>query len=167
LSAHTGTHIDAPNHFINDGKTVDEIPLSKLVGPTQVIKLSDSIEIIDEQIIEKMEIQKDIPRILIKTKNSSLWGKTDNFQNDFVYLTPSGAKTLINKGIQLIGIDYLSIASFQDGAPTHRVLLENEVVILEGLNLSDIQPGIYEMICLPLNLIGTDGAPARVILIER
>ncbi len=167
LGAHTGTHIDAPSHFIMDGNSVDTIALNVLVGQTLVIEDLD-VAFLTASVLESLSIPLGHERILFHTRNSRHWEKdTSTFNNDYVAITEDGAKWLVSRGFRLVGIDSLSIAPFKSGEDTHRVLLSAGVVIVEGLNLHGISPGVYEIVCLPLKIVGIDGAPARVILIDR
>ncbi|MBU6392004.1 MAG: cyclase family protein [Planctomycetes bacterium] len=167
MGTHTGTHIDAPSHFIKDGATVDSIPIETFIGPCLVIEF-DSDTLIEKNDFLKHDLN-GYSRILIKTKNSERWAKNiPSFDKNYVALGIDAAKYLIERNISLIGIDYLSIEAFQsDGSPVHKLLLKNNVAVLEGLNLSGIKAGAYELICMPLNLQGCDGAPARVLLREQ
>lgn len=160
--SHTGTHIDAPRHFLEKGKGIDEINLEKCMGPCQVIEIPEEVEI-----IEKSHVAGKInsPRVLFKTKNSSLLSKP--YTKEFTSLSVSGAEYLIEKKVVLVGIDYVGIeASGSPGHPVHTKLLEKEVVIVEGLNLSNVTEGNYELRILPLRLENLDAAPARAILIR-
>lgn len=161
---HTGTHIDVPLHFVKDGWSMDELDLGVLVGACEVVQVPDDCDLIGRQDLEALEIEC-FERVLFKTRNSHSWPKDAlTFDKDFVALGPSGADYLVEKGCKLVGIDYLSIAPFDDPPTTHVRLLEAGVVILEGLDLSDVEPGRYELICLPIKLMGREGAPARAIL---
>jgi len=168
MSVHTGTHVDAPYHFLGgEAPTVDQLDLTKLVGPATVVQFSDEVELITAEILQNTTIDFTNKRILFKTRNSKLWKQKDHsFQENFVALSADGAQFLVNQRIQLVGIDYLSIAPFKEGIPTHRILLQAGVIIIESLNLGDIDPGNYQLYCLPLNLVGSDGAPARTILVK-
>lgn len=161
---HMGTHVDAPDHFLGNGKTVEDIPLEYLVGPALVLQV-DSPKTITAPDLASMEIPDGVERILFKTNNSEFW-KTNNhtFQKDFVALGPDAAEVLVKRGVKVIGLDYLSVAAFDQPAPTHKILLEADVLIIEGLDLSRIDPGDYQLYCLPLKIAGSDGAPARVLL---
>jgi arylformamidase len=163
-SAHVGTHVDAPRHLFNEGKTIDEISLDILVGPAEVIDMQEASQI-DRRVLSSIPMPPCV-RLLFKTRNSNHWGTPHHkFKKDFVSLTGDGAEFLIEKGIRLVGIDYLSIDLFSAGdLPAHKILLENEVVVIEGLDLSGVVSGQYELNCLPLKIVGADGAPARVIL---
>jgi arylformamidase len=163
---HAGTHIDAPFHFVPNGKTIDEISLEKLIGPVQVVEITDSVGLITGEILSKVDIEGGVKRILFKTRNSMDWERQiSTFQTDFVAVDATAAQALVNLGVQLVGIDYLSISPFFDQIPTHKILLEAEVIILEGLNLSQVSAGIYELFCLPVKLGGSDGAMARAVLL--
>lgn len=166
LGTHTGTHVDAPRHFFDDGRAVDELPLSLLVGPCGVaeIPIAPGRRSIARDDLERAAGSPPPERLLLKTPNSLLWG-TPDFNPDFVSLSPEAARWLVETGVRLVGIDYLSIEAFRNpGAPTHHILLGAGVIIVEGLNLAVVEPGPYELICLPLGIVGSDGAPARVIL---
>ena len=162
---HTGTHIDAPVHFIEGGAGIEEIPLDALVGRVCVVDATNVTADIDRTTLEGLELPGDATRVLFKTPNSWLWER-DRFSNDFVGLTQSAAEYLVQHGARLVGMDYLSIAPKSDPAPTHVTLLEAGVVILEGVDLRNVEPGWYRLVCLPLLLVGSDGAPARTLLID-
>jgi arylformamidase len=165
FSVHTGTHVDAPLHFIRDGKSVDQMNLDVLMGKAYVAVLSDTVESITSDVLDKISLPKKTKRLLLRTRNSHLW-KTNGseFQPDFVGLTSDAAQWVVDRGIQLIGVDYLSVQRYADGPETHQILLKAEVTIIEGLNLTEISEGLYELICLPIKLQGIEGAPARAIL---
>lgn len=161
---HTGTHIDVPKHFVEDGWDMDSLDLTVLMGSVEVVEFPEDVNLITYEILEKQEMQ-NFERILFKTRNSRLWAENINdFREDFVALSACGADYLVSKGCRLVGIDYLSIAPFTDPKTTHVKLLEAGIVILEGLNLYKVQPGKYDLICLPLKLAGREGASARAIL---
>ncbi len=162
--SHVGTHIDAPSHFIGNGQTIEKLPLEVLIGPCFVIHLPDIDEITPDD-LSKTKIETESPRLLIRTDNSKQWavGQTD-FKADFSALTPDAAQWIVNQGICLVGIDYLSIGKYKDGDLTHQLLLGAGVIVLEGLNLSDVTPGKYELICMPIKIQGAEGAPARAVL---
>lgn len=165
---HTGTHVDAPHHFLNDGRTVETLPLEVLTGLCYVCQLPDEIEAITADVLQKNPLPTGITRLLFGTSNSHLWARGEKeFHKDFVAITEDGAEWLVEHGIQLVGVDYLSVAPFGHSVPTHTVLLKAGVVIVEGLNLADVPRGFYDLYCLPLKLFGSDGAPARTILISR
>jgi arylformamidase len=166
LSAHTGTHVDAPFHFLPEGVTLDAISLNIMIGPAYVLDLPD-IDLITADVLKNAEFPQQIRRLIFKTRNSEIWARGEKeFQTDFVAVSPDGAQYLVERGIKMVGIDYLSIAPFQQSRPTHEILLKSGVFVLEGVNLSAVAPGQYTLYCLPLNLQGVDGAPARVILID-
>ena len=160
MGVHTGTHIDGPSHFYDGGDGADSLPLDAMLGPALVVELAETgVGPIDEAALRAAEIPAGTDRLLLKTPNSELWSQAD-FTRDFVRLDGSGAAYALELGVRLIGIDYLSI-----GDPdAHRALLGAGVVALEGLDLRGIEPGPYELICLPIRLVDTDGAPARVLL---
>lgn len=166
--AHAGTHVDAPNHFFEGTKKVHELELEKLVGDCLVIELDKNVSEIKPEHLTGIE---NAERVLFKTRNSDFWNETvKGFQTDFTYISPEAAHKLVEKNIKLVGIDYLSVDKFDsEDFPAHKILLENEVVILEGLDLRKVSGGIYEIICLPLKYIGGagDGAPARTILRQK
>ncbi len=165
MSAHMGTHVDAPDHFLGNGKTVEKLSLSILSGRVYVLHLPE-VNIITAAVLEKAEIPPRTRRILFKTKNSAHWTNKDkNFRTDFVALSGDAAQYLVDRGVKLVGIDYLSISPYNAPKPTHEILLKAGVVILEGLDLSEVTQGRYTLYCLPLKLVGSDGAPARAILI--
>ena len=165
MSAHSGTHIDAPFHFLESGETVENISLDMMIGRAYVLHVP-GVKIITREILEKSPIPPRTKRILFKTDNSELWstGNSSKFKDDYVSLDVEAAKYMIKRGVKLVGIDYLSIAPFNDPIPTHKTLLESGVVILEGINLSEVSQGRYTLYCLPLKISGSDGAPARAIL---
>ena len=165
MSAHMGTHVDAPDHFLNNGKTVEKLALSVLSGRAYVLNLPE-VDLITAAILEQAEIPPRTRRVLFKTRNSEYWSRQlKDFQTDFVALSPDAAQYLVDRGVKLVGIDYLSIAPYHQGLVTHQILLKAGMVILEGLDLSAVSPGRYTLFCLPLKLAGSDGAPARAILI--
>jgi arylformamidase len=159
--SHTGTHLDAPSHMM-DGPTLSEIPLEDLIGPTRVLALPGR-RAIDRSDLERME-WAGVERVLFKTDNSGHWGDL-GFHEDFVYLEPDGARFLVERRIRLVGIDYLSIDAYESvDHASHLVLLAASVVILEGIDLSSVPEGDYELIALPMKLDRTDGAPVRAVL---
>lgn len=163
MGTHTGTHVDAPRHFFDDKPGVDALPLDLLIGRTRVIDLPHRGGITEAH-LAAAGLREDL-RVLFRTPNSALWNSSDGFHQDYTYLTEGGARFLVAQGVKVVGVDYLSVEQFKKaGAPAHHELLGNGIVIIEGLNLSDVEPGAYEMYCLPLRIAGSDGAPARVIL---
>jgi len=170
LGDHTGTHVDPPVHFIEGAPGVDRLPLEVLVGPCQVVGY-DEDEHISHKWLETAAIGADTHRIVFKTRNSAHW--TDPaapFDKDFIALDETAAHWLVRRGVKLVGIDYLSIEPFGSGKighPVHVALLRAGVVIIEGLDLHDVQPGTYEIVCAPLKIENGTGSPARVFLIQR
>ena len=165
FGAHTATHVDAPNHFIEGARKVSELDLHKLIGKCRVVEIDKSVMAIEARHVADLE---NVERVLFKTRNSDFWNDFSNeFRKDFTYIEPEAAKILVEKGMKLVGIDYLSVEKFgsKDFA-THITLLEKEVVIIEGLDLREVSAGDYELVCLPLKIAsGTgDGAPARTVL---
>lgn len=163
LSTHSGTHIDAPRHFIKGGKGIDQIDLSQCIGPCKVIDCTYVEEFIREKDFEGTAIEKG-DRIIIKTRNSSLIKDTE-FTPDFVSVSLEAAQFLANKEVSLVGVDYLSIeAKGSLEHPVHKALLKHEITVVEGLYLEKVEPGEYQLICLPLNIVGSDGSPCRALL---
>jgi arylformamidase len=167
FGAHTGTHVDAPAHFIEGAAKVESLPLDALIGEAEVIEVPGNRLAIDEAFVTA-KCSPDTTRFLFKTRNSAFWREANpEFHNDFTYLDLDAARKLVQQGLKLVGIDYLSIEKFgQEKHETHVALLSHGVVILEGLNLSEVPAGRYELICLPLRLRTSlgDGAPARAVL---
>ena len=164
FGSHTGTHADASRHFFDDGQPVDQIPLDRLIGPALLVSFPDNVRAIGAAELKAHDL-RGRTRILLRTRNSALLS-LKQFVPDYTYLAPDGAEYLVDKGVELVGIDYLSIEQFHSGHhQTHRTLLAKSVVIVEGLDLSSPPPGEYQLICLPLRIEGCDGAPARAVLI--
>lgn len=167
MAVHSGTHVDAPFHFLQSGKTVEQLLLEILIGKVLVIELDESINEITKEVVESLQLEQGTERLIFKTRNSHYWAEQrPDFQTDFVGIDAVASQVLVDKGVRLVGIDYLSISPYKRSRPTHEVMLGAEMVIIEGLDLTGIQPGYYKLICLPLKLENTDGAPARVILIQ-
>ncbi|MBA3466413.1 MAG: cyclase family protein [Gemmatimonadaceae bacterium] len=165
FGSHTGTHADAAKHFFDDGQTVDAIPLETLIGPALLVAFPDELMSVTAADFAGVNLDGHT-RILLRTRNSALL-RRDDFVPDYTFLAPDGAEFLADKGVELVGVDYLSIEQFHSGHhKTHRTLLERSVVIVEGLDLSVPPPGEYQLICLPLRLAGLDGAPARAVLVS-
>ena len=163
MGTHCGTHVDAPLHFFDGRPGVDQLPLDLLVGRARVIDLPHRGGITEKHLADA-GLREDI-RVLLRTPNSALWNAHDGFHTDYTYVTEDAAKFLVAQGVKLVGVDYLSVEQYKKpGAPAHRALLGNDVIIIEGLNLSEAEAGQYEMYCLPLKLANGDGAPARVVL---
>ena len=165
MSAHTGTHMDAPRHFIQDGITMEQMPLDATIGPCRVIAIEDTAAIRRAE-LEPHNIQP-AERILFKTANSARCYQTDAFYDDFIYVSNEAAKYLAERRVRTVGVDYISIGGFhKDLVRTHLTILGAGIWVIEGLNLSAVAPGAYDLICLPLKMPGADGAPARAILRE-
>ena len=163
MGSHTGTHMDAPVHFLNDGTSLDRMELEATVGSARVIEIDDQEAILAEA-IENEDIQPG-DRILFRTRNSLSDWWLQPFKTDFVYLSHEAAELLARRRVRTVGVDYLSVGGYKrDGAQTHRALLEAGIWIIEGLRLNQIEPGDYELICLPLLITGADGAPSRALL---
>ena len=161
MGTHTGTHVDAPHHFFDDKPGVDSLPLDLLVGRARVIDVPTRGGVTEAQLAAE-GLREDL-RVLLRTPNSALWNSHEGFREDYTYLTEGGARYLVDQGVKVV--DYLSVEQFHKaGAPAHHALLGNNVIIIEGLNLSEAEAGQYEMYCLPLRVEGADGAPARVVL---
>ncbi len=163
---HTGTHVDAPHHFLNDHQTVESLSLDVLTGPCYVAHLDDETTTISADVLEAAGLPLGVIRVLFRTRNSHLWAKgVTEFQTDFVGVPLDGAEWLVQRGIKLVGVDYLSVSPYKKSRPTHEVLLKAGIVILEGVDLSQVPQGFYDLYCLPLKVAGSDGAPARTILV--
>jgi len=166
LGSHTGTHIDPPYHFVEWGLTVEQIPLDVLIGDCFVLDLGD-VPVIGTSDLETARIPAGTKRLLFKTRNSFLW-KDSSFRQDFTYLNVDAANWLVDQGVELVGIDYLSIDQFQSPThSTHHRLLESGIIVVEGLDLGAVAQGIYTLVCLPLKITGGDGAPARTVLLSK
>ena len=161
LGAHAGTHVDAPVHFLADGSATEAMPLDVLIGEAYVVDASDVDDALDEPALRRLDLPRRAERILFKTANGRLWER-NAFSHDFVSLRGDGARYLVERGVRLVGIDYLSIGDEE----AHRALLGAGVVPLEGLDLRRVGAGVYRLVCLPLKLVGSDGAPARAVLIR-
>lgn len=167
MGIHTGTHVDAPNHFIEGTKKIIDLDLNTLIGKCTVVELGEDVMAIEPEHVENLE---NATRVLFKTRNSEFWTNFEQgFRKDFTYITPAAAQTLVEKGVKLVGIDYLSVEAFDAESPeTHITLLKNEVIILEGLDLREVSSGEYELLCLPLKIAegAGDGSPSRTVLRE-
>ena len=167
FGVHSGTHVDAPAHFIEGGAKVESLQLESLIGAAEVVEVPDDVKIISKSFVAA-NCGQNCQRILFKTRNSNFWNNPEQgFRADYTYIDAGAARLLVESGINLVGIDYLSVEQFQsDKFETHRILLSNRIVILEGLDLREVAAGSYELICLPLKIAGGngDGAPARTIL---
>lgn len=162
LGVHTGTHMDAPLHFVPGGATIDTIPLDATVGPARLIEIHDTESVKPAELADA-NIQEG-ERILLKTVNSAQAWNSDEFKKDFVYISHEAAAFLASRKIRSVGVDYLSVGGFfKDGPETHRALLGAGIWVIEGLNLTPLRPGPLELVCLPLRLVDAEGAPARAI----
>jgi arylformamidase len=165
FGSHTGTHVDAPRHFFEAGSSVDELPLNSLIGPARVVSFPDDVMSVTAALLQQHDLD-GVERLIIRTRNSG-FVRAREFRRDFTYVAPDAAMHLASLGLKLVGVDYLSVEQFRSGHhQTHRTLLERGIVIVEGLDLSAIEPGTYEFYCLPLRLEGLDGAPARAVLMQ-
>lgn len=164
FGAHTGTHVDAPAHFIEGARRIDALALESLIGPARVFHVPEDVLEIDQEFLATCDLD-GVERVLFRTRNSTFWN--EGFRKDFTHLSPEAAGALVDLGVKLVGIDYLSIEKFHSGHHrTHLALLSKNVIIVEGLNLSEIKAGDYELICLPLRIAdgSGDGSPARAVL---
>ncbi len=162
-SAHAGTHVDAPFHFVPDGCSIEELPLELFIGPARVCAVEPTSQITASDIAGlKLAGEK---RVLLKTRNSSLLHQP-TYDPSFVAFAVDGAKALVDLGVQLVGLDYLSVARADEQVPVHRAFLDHGIVLLEGIDLSEVPPGRYELIAPPVKLAGSDGAPCRAVLRE-
>ena len=165
---HIGTHVDAPHHFLNDGRTVENLDLEILTGPAFVLHVDDDAEMVTAEILDAAPIPNATRRLLLRTSNAHLWTASPRtFDRGFVAISADGAAWLVERGIQLVGVDYLSVAPFDAPVSTHRILLKAGIIALEGCDLREVPQGEYDLYCLPLKLVGAEGAPARAILVER
>jgi len=163
-AVHAGTHVDAPWHFLENGSTVEQLPLDAMIGEAFVAYLPE-VDVITADTLARLALPEDTTRLLLHTRNSELWETgVSEFRKDFVALRSDAAQWLVDHGIRLIGVDYLSVHRYGDGPLTHQILLRAAIIIVEGLNLAGVAAGKYELICLPLRLNGADGAPARAVL---
>jgi arylformamidase len=164
MGAHSGTHIDAPMHFIRDGAPIDLVPLEPLIGPARVIDIPDAVQSIDAAELNRHK-WKGASRVIFRTRSSQRgWMHSPMFHRDFAYIAPDAAQLLADAGVQLVGIDYLSAEQFAAPAPmTHRILLGKGIPIVEGLALERVRPGDYDLIVLPMKVGGHEAAPARAV----
>ena len=163
MGSHTGTHMDPPFHYVRGGVSLDAMPFDATIGLARVIEIHDP-ESATPQELAQHDIARD-ERILLKTRNSSRCWETDAFLEDFVYISLAGARYLAERGVCAVGVDYLSVGGYRaDGEAIHHALLEAGIWIIEGLNLASVEPGRYELVCLPIKIQQSDGAPARAIL---
>jgi arylformamidase len=168
LGAHSGTHIDAPMHFLRDGASIDRVPLKPLIGPARVIDIPDNVQAIDAAELNRHD-WRGAQRVLFRTRSSVRgWMQSSTFHRDFAYVAPDAAQLLADAGVQLVGIDYISAEQFGAPAPrTHRILLGKGILIVEGLALAGVRAGEYDLIVLPMKVAGHEGAPARAVVRER
>jgi arylformamidase len=168
LGAHSGTHIDAPMHFILGGASIDRVPLQPLIGPARVIDIPNNVQAIDAAELDRHD-WRGAQRVILRTRSSLRgWMKSPTFHRDFAYIAPDAAQLLADAGVQLVGIDYISAEQFGAPAPTaHRILLGKGIPIVEGLALAEVRAGEYDLIVLPMKVAGHEGAPARAIMRKR
>src|SRR5689334_4736326 len=168
MGAHSGTHVDAPMHFVREGGSIEQIPLTALIGPARVIDIPESVQAIDANELNKHD-WRGAPRVLFRTRSAVRgWMSDPTFHRDFAYIAPDAAKQLSDAGVQLVAIDYISAEQFGAAAPhTHRTLLGRNIPIVEGLALDHVAPGDYGLIVLPIKVGGHEGAPARAVLRPR
>ncbi|MHB0870738.1 MAG: cyclase family protein [Chloroflexota bacterium] len=167
MGSHSGTHLDAPSHLFPSAETVDRIPLESLVGDAWVSRLPMELSLVTGRSLEAAGIPEGTRRLLLSTANGGLWERSPwSFSEQYVALSPDAAEWVVARGIQMLGIDYLSVdPAGASGLPAHRTLLSRGVVVVEGLDLRRVPAGPYQLVCLPLRLEGADGAPVRVLLI--
>jgi len=162
---HCCTHVDPPRHFIADGPTMSDLPIERWVGPCQVIAIDESVTTIESKDLIAAGFEPGTERLILKTRNSDKWNNQPYvFETDFAALSTDAARWVVEQGIKLVGIDYLSFELFNGDGATHRMLLGNDVIAVEGLDLRKIEPGPYLLLCMPLKIQDGDGAPARVVL---
>lgn len=167
IGCHTGTHVDAPFHFLPGANTVESLSLNAMVGPVQVVCIPDDFSVITADLVHVCGIKPGTKRVLFKTISSTFWAKYGSqFRTEFVGIDKSGADALVQMGVQLVGTDYLSVSPYKQSRPTHEAFLKASVILLEGLDLSQVDAGDYTLICLPVKIAGADGAPARAVLMR-
>lgn len=165
MGVHSGTHMDAPVHFVAGAKSIDQLPLELLIGEAQVIQFADSVDILNADRLKKAGLVKGVERVLFKTRNSGYWARNERvFHEDFVAISADGAQYLVEQKVRLVGVDYLSVGPYGNTGPTHEILLQAGIIAVEGLNLFHVEPGFYTLYCLPIKLGGSDGAPVRAVL---
>jgi arylformamidase len=166
MGAHAGTHVDAPLHFVAGREGVDALDLEVLVGPAVVVHAPD-VALVTAEVLAELPIPPGTERLLIRTRNSDKWERdVETFDEGYVAISTGGAEWLVKQGVRLVGVDSLSVAPFDDLERPHQILLAAGVIVVEGLELGQIGPGVYQLVCLPLKIVGGDGAPARVILVD-
>jgi len=166
MNLHVGTHVESQSHFIVDGQTINDVTIDKFIGDVYVAVLSQAVDINLNELL-RLNIPKGTKRLLFKTKNSDLRrdGVTE-FKRDYVGITKDAAYWLVEHNFELIGVDYLSVAKFEEAVEVHKILLGKNIILLEGINLTDVDSGVYYLICLPVKILGTEAAPTRAILIK-
>jgi arylformamidase len=165
MDVHTGTHVESGLHFLPGGEALDQVPLERFVGPAVVVKIEG--DRVTAAALDSLAVPSGTTRLLVKTANSARWAAGwGAFDPVYVALTPDAAQWIVERGVQLVGIDHLSVQQFDDNGETHRILLRAGVVILEGLNLTGVGPGAYTLVAAPISLAGTEAAPARALLID-
>jgi arylformamidase len=163
---HVGTHVDAPLHYLDGGASVDALPLENLIGPALVVDLT-GLDTITAKDLEYLELPAGVRRLLLRTKNSQHRAlEQERFIENYTALTADAAEWIVDHHIALVGVDYLSVQVYGDNSLTHYIMLAAGVIIVEGLNLAEVQPGSYQLLCLPIPLVGSEGAPARVVLLD-
>lgn len=162
LGAHTGTHVDAPRHFVEEGADIDSMPLAAGIGCARVVEIFDPEKVGEEELGRHQPRQGE--RLILKTRNSERRWADEPFDEGFVHLAPGAARLIADRGVRTVGVDYLSVGGLEDGEETHRALLSAGVWLIEGLDLAAVEPGDYELLCLPIRLAGAEGAPARAYL---
>jgi arylformamidase len=166
MDVHTGTHVEAPLHFLEDGAPLDTVPVERFVGPARVVEVDG--EVVTAAALEALGIEANPPRLLIRTANSDRWAKGwGPFDPVYVALTADAAQWIVDRGFQLVGLDHISIQRYQDGPETHQILMGAGVTILEGLNLDDVAAGEYTLVAAPVRLVGVEAAPTRALLLDR
>lgn len=167
VSVHHGTHIDAPLHYVDGAGSIDTLSLDVLMGPAQLFDVGDAPSI-SQAFLQSQHLDDGVERVLFKTRNSRLWNDmTHEFFDRFVAVDADAATWMVDRGIKLVGVDYLSVETYHtDQHPTHKILLGAGVIVLEGLDLRQVSAGTYNLVCLPINIVGSDGAPARAVLTE-
>ena len=165
LGAHSGTHVDAPMHFIREGASIDRLPLEPFIGRARVIDIPDSVQSIDAAELNRHQ-WRNAERVIFRTRSSARgWMKSSTFHRDFAYIAPDAAQLLADAGVRLVGIDYISAEKFGAPAPlTHRILLGKGIPIVEGFALDAVAPGDYDLFVLPMKVAGHEGAPARAVM---
>jgi arylformamidase len=163
LDVHCGTHVDAPDHFLNDGRLIDSVPLDRLLGTADVVDARSASRLDAEQ-LDALEVPADCQRLLLRTRHQAGWSRESSFDKEFTGLDESGAGWVADRGIALIGIDYLGIQAYSAGPETHRILLREGIAILEGIELAHVSSGRYELLCLPVLIAGAEAGPARAVL---